>query len=161
MIGCCRGDHDSLEELVCQLKLSFLVNFDLKNGNVVTGENQRKNGQIESNKIISCFSSQLSNHNSKDYKNSPLKISSELKNNISKDDCRGNLTKRNCGRKKTVMFYILLIIILYFQRPVNYFYESNAQSSSEFGNPKQTERFLVKFRNSRLLVEFNYVCLNI
>ncbi|KAL7071185.1 hypothetical protein ACQ4LE_009282 [Meloidogyne hapla] len=136
--GFCQG-NDSLEELVRQLKLSFLAN-----SNNVNDEIKRTNNQKSSN-IFSCLSSHLSNGGSKDFICNSSKVTSEFLPQISsKNDHEGSLSKRKFFRKQRII-----------KKPVNYFRE-NAQACNEFGKLWQTDKFLVKFTNSRLLIEFKH-----
>jgi hypothetical protein len=96
---------DVLEELVRQMKLSFVENFDTKEKKDLTRINH-KIDKIENNKVTS------ENFNFK--YNNTLGISSELPENISKD-CSNDIMKRNSSRKKQafVFYYMYRYLILF------------------------------------------------
>nr|CAD2193408.1 unnamed protein product [Meloidogyne enterolobii] len=129
-----RQENDSLEELVRQLKLSFLA-LDSKN----------KNGEIKQNDNLKNCIIPSSQVNSNYFINNLSKIASEFlpEISISKNNCKENAVKRKIRRRKQRIT----------NNPVNNFCE-HAQQSNKPESLRQADKFLIKFRNSRLLVEF-------
>ncbi|CAK5088038.1 unnamed protein product [Meloidogyne enterolobii] len=94
-----RQENDSLEELVRQLKLSFLA-LDSKN----------KNGEIKQNDNLKNCIIPSSQVNSNYFINNLSKIASEFlpEISVSKNNCKENAVKRKIRRRKqriTNVFY--------------------------------------------------------
>nr|CAD2191992.1 unnamed protein product [Meloidogyne enterolobii] len=131
-----RQENDSLEELVRQLKLSFLA-LDSENKN----DEIKRNDNLENSIILS------SQVNSNYFINNLSEIASEFlpEISISKNNCKENTVKRKIRRRKQRIT----------NNPVNNFCE-HAQPSNKPENLRQPDKFLIRFRNSRLLVEFTH-----